>query len=106
MIEMSKAKAKTKRFDPAAYLDNDEAIAVYMSDALESGDPSFVADALGVVARARGMSEVARQAGVSRESLYRALSADGNPEFSTVLRVVRALGLQLSVTPASSEKVA
>lgn len=103
---MTKAKTKTKRFDPAAYLVNDEAIAVYMSDALESGDPSFVADALGVVARARGMSDVARQAGVSRESLYRALSADGNPEFATILRVVRALGLQLSVAPTHPGKVA
>ncbi len=97
---------KTKPFDPAEYLDNDEAIASYMTDALETGDPSFVADALGVVARARGMSEVAREAGVSRESLYRALSANGNPEFSTVMRVVRALGLQLSVTPAHHEDVA
>jgi probable addiction module antidote protein len=100
------SKAKTKPFDPAEYLDNDEAIAAYMTDALESGDAAFVADALGVVARARGMSEVARAAGVSRESLYRALSADGNPEFATFLRVVRALGLQLSVTPAHGEKVA
>jgi probable addiction module antidote protein len=91
---------KTKPFDPAEYLDNDEAIASYMTDALETGDPSFVADALGVVARARGMSEVARQAGVSRESLYRALSAEGNPELGTVMRVMQALGLQLSVTPA------
>ncbi len=91
---------KTKPFDPAEYLDNDEAVASYMTDALETGDPSFVADALGVVARARGMSEVARQAGVSRESLYRALSAEGNPELGTVMRVMQALGLQLSVTPA------
>lgn len=91
---------KTKVFDPAEYLENDEAIASYMTDALETGDPSFVADALGVVARARGMSDVARQASVSRESLYRALSADGNPEFGTVMRVMQALGLQLSVTPA------
>lgn len=98
-------KAKTKPFDPAEYLDTDEAIAAYMTDALESGDAAFVADALGVVARARGMSEVAREAGVSRESLYRALSADGNPEFATVLRVVRALGLQLSVTPAHHQDV-
>lgn len=91
---------RTKPFDPAEYLDNDEAIASYMTDALETGDPSFVADALGVVARARGMSEVARQASVSRESLYRALSADGNPELGTVMRVMQALGLHLSVTPA------
>jgi len=89
---------KTRPFDPAAYLDTSEGIAAYMTDALESGDPAFVADALGVVARARGMTEVAREAGVSRESLYRALSAEGNPEFGTVMRVARALGLQFSVT--------
>ena len=92
------SKAKTKLFDPAEYLDTSEAVAAYMTDALESGDPAFVADALGVVARARGMTEVAREAGVSRESLYRALSADGNPEFGTVMRVAQALGLQFSVT--------
>jgi probable addiction module antidote protein len=91
--------AKTKPFDPAEYLDTPESIAAYMTEALETGDPSFVADALGVIARARGMSEVAREAGVSRESLYRALSADGNPEFGTVMRVAHALGLRLSVTP-------
>ena len=90
---------KTKPFDPAQYLDTPESIAAYMTEALETGDPSFVADALGVIARARGMSEVAREAGVSRESLYRALSADGNPEFGTVMRVAHALGLRLSVTP-------
>ena len=91
--------AKTKPFDPARYLDTPEAIAAYMTEALETGDPSFVADALGVIARARGMSEVAREAGVSRESLYRALSPDGNPEFGTVLRVAQALGLRLTVAP-------
>jgi probable addiction module antidote protein len=97
---------KTKPFDPAKYLDNDEAIAAYMTDALETGDPAFVADALGVVARARGMSDVARAAGVSRESLYRALSADGSPKFDTVLRVMNALGLQFSVKPSRRKKVA
>lgn len=97
---------KTKSFDPAEYLDDKESIAAYLSDALESEDSAFIADALGVVARARGMSEVAREAGISRESLYRALSTDGNPEFATVLRVVRALGLQLSVTPAQQRKSA
>ncbi|MGC2618666.1 MAG: addiction module antidote protein [Acidobacteriaceae bacterium] len=100
------SQSKTKPFDPAAYLDDRESIAAYMTDALESGDPSFIADALGVIARAQGMSEVAREAGVSRESLYRALSADGNPEFATVLRVVRALGLRLAVVPARHEEVA
>ncbi len=90
---------ETRPFDPAKYLDTSEGIAAYMSDALETGDPAFVADALGVIARARGMTEVAREAGVSRESLYRALSADGNPEFGTVMRVARALGLQFIATP-------
>jgi probable addiction module antidote protein len=99
-------KTKAKPFDPAEYLDDKESIAAYMTEALESGDPAFVADALGVVARARGMSDVARDAGVSRESLYRALSADGNPEFATVLRVVHALGLRLCVAPANSEPAA
>lgn len=98
--------AKTKPFDPADYLDDSESIAAYMSDALESEDPAFIADALGVVARARGMSEVARDAGMSRESLYRALSTDGNPEFATVLRVVRALGLRLSASPVQQRKSA
>jgi probable addiction module antidote protein len=97
---------RTKPFDPAEYLDDSESIAAYMSEAFESEDPAFIADALGVVARARGMSEVAREAGVSRESLYRALSTDGNPEFATVLRVVRALGLQLSAIPMKQRKSA
>lgn len=90
---------KTKPFDPAEYLDTNEGIATYMTEALETGDPAFVADALGVIARARGMTEVSREAGVSRESLYRALSTDGNPEFGTVMRVARALGLRFSVIP-------
>ena len=96
-------KARTKVFDPAEYLDDDAAIAAYLSEALDTGDETLIADALGVIARAKGMSEVAREAGVSRESLYRALSAGGNPEFATVLRVVRALGLKLSVAPVGSE---
>lgn len=96
-------KLNTRAFDPAEYLDDDAAIAAYLSEALETGDEAFVADALGVVARARGMSDVAREAGVSRESLYRALSAGGNPELATVLRVVRALGLKLSVAPVRFE---
>lgn len=103
---MSKVKAKTRPFDPAQYLEDRESIAVSMTDALETGDFAFIADALGVVARAKGMSEVARAAGVSSESLNRALSADGNPELATVLRVVRALGLRLSAEPRPREHVA
>jgi len=97
---------KTKPFDPSEYLDSAEAIAAYLTDALETGDPSFVADALGVVARARGITEVARAAGASREGLSRVLRSDGNPEVATGVRVVRALGLQFSVAPLHHENPA
>jgi probable addiction module antidote protein len=94
---------KTKPFDPAAYLDSDEARAVYLNEAFETGDVGFIADALGVVARAQGMTKLARDADLSREALYRALSINGNPELSTVLKVTTALGLKLTVetTPSS-----
>jgi probable addiction module antidote protein len=94
---------KAKPFDPAEYLDTPDAVAAYMTEQLETGDPAFVADALGVIAGARGMTEVAREAGVSRESLYRALSAEGNPEFGTVMRVAQALGLRFAVTAIPSK---
>jgi probable addiction module antidote protein len=90
---------KSRPFDPAAYLDSDEAIAAYLTEALESNDPGFIADSLGVVARARGMTQVARDAGLSRESLYRTLGPEGNPELSTLLRVLGVLGLRLAVRP-------
>ena len=94
---------KTKPFDPAAYLDSDEARAVYLSEAFETGDVGFIADALGVVARAQGMTGIAKETDLSREALYRALSVNGNPELSTVLKVTTALGLKLTVetTPSS-----
>ena len=92
-----KTKIKLKPFDPAKYLDDDDAIAAYIEEAIEIGDPAFIADALGVVARAKGMAQIAKDAGLSRESLYKALSADGNPEFGTILKVMKALGLRLSV---------
>ncbi|MEJ0063646.1 MAG: addiction module antidote protein [Alphaproteobacteria bacterium] len=91
------SKSKTTPYDSAEYLDSDEAINAYMEEALETDDPAFIAQALGTIARARGMSKVAKQSGLSRESLYKALSADGNPEFGTVMRVMQALGLKLSV---------
>ncbi len=92
---------KTKPFDPADYLTSDTAVAAYLSEAMETGDPAFIADALGVVARARGMTRVARDAGVARESLYRALGKSGNPELATVVRVINAIGLRLDVKPAA-----
>jgi probable addiction module antidote protein len=94
-------KLKTTRFDAADYLDNDERQAAYITAALETGDPDFVRDALGIVARARGMGEIARNAGLNRESLYKALGDAGNPEFSTVMRVLGAMGLTLSAHPAT-----
>lgn len=90
---------KTTRFDVAEYLDSPERQAEYISAALGTGDTAFVRDAIGVVARARGMAEVARAAGLNRESLYRALSENGNPEFGTMLGVLRALGLELAARP-------
>ena len=92
-------KHEVTDFDPAEYLDNDEMIAGYLSDALETQDPAFIADAVGVVARAKGMKRVADDAGVSRESLYRALSANGNPELGTVLKVLAALNIKLTAQP-------
>lgn len=91
-------KVKTAPYDTAEFLDSDEVATAYLEEAFATGDPKFIAQAIGTVARARGMTGVAKDAGVSRESLYRALSADGNPEFATMVRVVAALGLRLSVT--------
>ena len=92
----------TTRWNSAAYLDSDEAVGAYLDEALETADPAFIVQALGTVARARGMTQIAKDAGLSRESLYRALSAEGDPEFDTVIRVLQALGLRLSVTPVEA----
>ena len=93
---------KTTRFDAADYLNTEARQVAYITAALETGDADFVRDALGLVARARGMSEIAKSAGLNRESLYKAPGETGNPEFSTVMRIVRALGLRLSVRPAAT----
>jgi probable addiction module antidote protein len=89
---------KTRSFDPAEFIDSDEAIIEYINAALETGDAAFVADAFGVVARAKGMAAIARDAKLSRESLYKALSSEGNPELGTILKVTKALGLILMTT--------
>jgi probable addiction module antidote protein len=93
---MPKVVPTTTRFDAADYLDTEERQVAYIAAALESGDADFVRDALGLVARARGMGGIAKKAGLNRESLYKALGETGNPEFGTVMRIVRALGLTLS----------
>lgn len=90
------AKLKTYPFDAADYLDTPEAIAIYLEEAFKTEDPAFISHALGTVARAKGMAEVARKTGLSRESLYKALSAEGNPQFSTILKVMGALDLKIT----------
>jgi probable addiction module antidote protein len=97
---------KTRRFDAASYLDTEERQAAYIAAALETGDAAFVRDALGLVARARGMTRLAKAAGMNRESLYKALGEKGNPEFGTVMRIVRALGLSLTAHPAAPKRTA
>lgn len=95
------AKTKTIAWDPAEHLDSEADMAAYLEAALEEGDPALVAAALGDIARAKGMSQLARDTGLGRESLYKALSPSGNPEFATVMKVVAALGLKLHAAPAS-----
>ncbi len=89
------AKSKLLPWDPAEHLETEEDMAIYLEAALEDGEPSLVAAALGDIARARGMTQLARDTGLGRESLYKALSPTGNPEFSTIMKVVQALGLRL-----------
>jgi probable addiction module antidote protein len=93
---------KTTRFDAADNLDTEGRQVAYITSALETGDTDFVRDALGLVARARGMGQIAKNAGLNRESLYKARGATGNPELSTVMRIVRALGLTLSAHPTAT----
>jgi probable addiction module antidote protein len=94
---------KTEAFDASRYLTTPEAQVELVSDALASGDAAYVAQALGVIARARGMTEVAREAGVTREALYKSLSEEGDPRLTTLLGVLRALGLTLKaqIKPAA-----
>ena len=92
-------KIKTTPWDPAEHLNSEKEMAAYLEAALEEGEPSLVAAALGDIARARGMTQLARDTGLGRESLYKALSPNGNPEFSTILKVVQALGLKLHASP-------
>ncbi|MCJ2131100.1 addiction module antidote protein [Methylobacterium sp. E-045] len=89
---------KTQPYDSADYLDTDEAVAEYLAAAFEEGDATLLRHALGVAARAHGMTQIARETGLSRESLYRALSDEGNPSLDTTMRVLKALNLRLTTT--------
>ena len=97
---------RTRPWDPVRYLETEEDMAAYLEAALEEQDVTLIAAALGDIARARGMTQVASEAGLGRESLYKALSAGGNPRFATVLKVEAALGLRFRAEPAESKKTA
>jgi probable addiction module antidote protein len=94
---------KTTKFDVAHYLESEADLAEYLSEALALEDPAYFQHALGVAARAKGMAAIARKTGLGRQSLYKALSEDGNPEFSTVVKVLGALGIKISTAPAEEK---
>ena len=87
-----------KTFDPSTYLDSPEAIASFLADAMETGDTSYISKAIGVAAKAKGMTSLAKATGISREHLYKAFSEDGNPTLKTTLAVMNSLGVQLTAT--------
>jgi probable addiction module antidote protein len=91
---------ETLPYDSADYLNDADSIAAYIEAAFEDGDPAIITHALGVVARAKGMSQLARDAGVTREALYKALTAEGDPKLSTFIRVLKALGMRLTARAA------
>jgi probable addiction module antidote protein len=95
------AKKKLTTYDPAEDLGSDEAVAVFMAEAFETNDAAYISHALGVVARAKGMAQIAEQTGLSREQLYRSFSRKGNPTLKTTLAVMRALGIELTAKTAA-----
>ena len=95
---------RSKPFDAAKYLDSGEAIAAYITEALLTDDLKTITHAIGVAAKARGMMRIAEETGLSRESLYKALSGDGNPQFETIFRVLTALGPRLRAEPAEPDR--
>jgi probable addiction module antidote protein len=98
---MSPPRTETHPWDITRHLDSDEAIAAYLDAVLQESDPALLAAALGDVARAKGMTQISRATGLGRESLYKALSPEGNPELGTVLKVVQSLGLRLRVSSST-----
>ena len=97
-------KIKLRKWDSTEHLKSDEDIALYLDACLEEAgdDPAFIAKALGNIARARGMSQLARETGLGRESLYKALSGEGNPSLATILKVIHALGVKLHAETAQA----
>ncbi|MCK0538879.1 addiction module antidote protein [Alcanivorax quisquiliarum] len=99
---MVRTAEKFHTFDAAYYLDSPEELAEFISDALETGDVAYIAHALGVVARAKGMAQMAKETGLSREQLYRSFSETGNPTLKTLLAVTRSLGIDMTAKPRPS----
>jgi probable addiction module antidote protein len=97
---VKRKKTRTRPWDVVEHLETEEDITAYLEAVIDDGDPALVSAALGDIARAKGMTEIARESGLGRESLYKALSPEGNPEFATVMKVLRALGLSLHVKAA------
>lgn len=97
------SKATSPPFDSADYIDTPEAVAAYLEAALEDGDAQIIAATLGDIARSKGMAIIAERTGLAREALYKSLSADGNPRLTTLLGVLKAMGLRLSVTADSHQ---
>jgi probable addiction module antidote protein len=96
-------RKKSKPFDASQHLESDEDIAAYIDEAIATNDIDTIVRAIGVVAKARGMSQIAKDTGLSRESLYKSLSGEGSPQFETIVLVLRALGFRLSVEPADED---
>ena len=92
------SKVPTRPYDSADYIDSPEAVAAYLDAALEDGDPQVIASTLGDIARSKGMAMIAARTGLAREALYKSLSADGNPRLTTLVSVLKAMGLRLSIT--------
>ena len=99
---MGKKMKKATKWDASEYLETEADIAAYLNAALEDGDTAVIAAALGDIARAKGMTQLARETGITRDGLYKALSSTGNPSFDTVQKVVKALGLKLDVASVTA----
>jgi probable addiction module antidote protein len=95
---------KTTKWDVNDFLDSQERMALFLAAAFEDGDPALIAAAIGEVARARGMTQTARDTGLTREALYRALSTEGRPEFNTIMKVLHSFGLKLAPVPVDKAK--
>lgn len=98
-------KVKVTNFDVSEYLEDDSSIAAYLSTILEEGDPKLLLSAIGDIAKARGMSKIASEAGLGRESLYKALNSEAKPRFDTILKVLGAIGVNITFSPRDTARI-